>query len=111
MSPAELANCYFDCIRNKDIDSLAELYEDDATFILPNGREFKGKAAIREMHLGVFAAGSPMPHPAGRVVGEKAIAVEIEARLPDGSVRNTANFYALSDNGRIARLAVYMRGG
>jgi hypothetical protein len=37
--------------------------------------------------------------------------VEIEARLPDDTVRRTANFYYLNTAGRIQRLSVYMRGG
>jgi hypothetical protein len=37
--------------------------------------------------------------------------VEIEARLADGTVRRTANFYYLNAAGRIERLSVYMRGG
>lgn len=111
MTPTQIADRYFACTRLKDIEGLAALYEEDAVFVLPNGREFKGIAAIRAMHLDVFAAGSPMPSPEARVEGENAIAVEIEARLPDGTVRNTANFYRLSDAGRIERVAVYMRVG
>jgi hypothetical protein len=45
------------------------------------------------------------------IVGDAAIAVEIEARLPDGSSRRTANFYHLNSQGRIQRLSVYMRSG
>ncbi|GGN61277.1 hypothetical protein GCM10011349_43740 [Novosphingobium indicum] len=111
MNPTDLADRYFACIREKNIDGLAALYEDDATFILPDGRAFEGKSAIREMHLDVFAAGSPVPSPINKVVGQNSIAVEIEARLPDGTIRNTANFYELSSAGRIRRLSVYMRGG
>jgi len=110
MSPEDVANRYFAAIRAKDIDALMALYAEDATFTLPNGKSATGKAAIRETHLAVFAAGSPSPAPLATVVGENAIAVEIEARLPDGSVRNTANFYQLDEAGLIRRLGVYMRG-
>lgn len=109
MTPNDLADRYFTCIRAKDIEGLAALYAEDALFILPNGQEFQGKEAIREMHLRVFSAGAPVPTPIARVVGANSIAVEIEARLPDGTVRNTANFYTLSQDGRIQRLGVYMR--
>lgn len=111
MRPAEIAERYFACILVRDLDGLMELYEDDATFVLPNGREFEGKAAIQEMHQNVFASSPPSPNPMAIVAGKSEIAVEIEARLPDGTVRNTANFYHLSDNGKIARLSVYMRTG
>lgn len=110
MRPEDVASSYFACIRAKDIDGLMALYAEDATFTLPNGKSASGKAAIRETHLGVFAAGSPSPTPLAMVVGENAIAVEIEARLPDGSVRHTANFYHLDENGLIQSLGVYMRG-
>lgn len=110
MPGTDIADRYFACIKAKDIDGLLDLYADEATFTLPNGREFQGKDAIREMHLSVFAAGAPIPTTVMEVVGTDAIAVEIEARLPDGSVRRTANFYQISGDGRIARLGVYMRG-
>jgi len=111
MQPADVASRYFACIRARDIDGLMELYADDAEFTLPSGARFAGKSAIREMHAGVFAAGAPVPTPLAMVEGEGAVAVEIEARLPDGSVRHTANFYRLDAQGRIARLGVYMRTG
>lgn len=111
VTPAEVAQRYFECIRGQDIDGLAQLYAEDASFTLPDGRRFIGIAAIREMHAGVFAAGPPMPTPIDMVVGDNAVAVEIEARLPDGSSRRTANFYHLNADGRIGRLNVYRRGG
>ena len=62
-----------------------------------------------EMQRGVFAGAAPSPTVINKVFGENSAAVEIEARLADGSVRRTANFYQLSPAGRIARLSVYMR--
>jgi ketosteroid isomerase-like protein len=111
MTPLEVTQQYFACMRARDIDGLMALYADEATFTLPSGRSFNGKAAIREMHLGVFAAGAPVPKPIETVVGEHSAAVEIQARLPDGTVRQTANFYYLNDSARIRALSVYMRGG
>jgi ketosteroid isomerase-like protein len=109
MTPEEIANCYFNCIRAKDIARLMTLYADSASFTLPNGKTFAGREVIRQMHLGVFAAGSPTPSPLAMVSSENAIAVEIAARLPDGNVRHTANFYYLDREGLIERLSVYMR--
>lgn len=111
MTPNEIADRYFASVRARDIDGLIALFAEDATFILPNGQEFKGAAAIREIQLGVFANGAPYPTPRAMVVGEKSLAVEVEARLPDGSVRHTANLYALDGEGKIQRLSVYMQGG
>lgn len=110
MTPAEIIERYFAAIRARDIDSLTALYANDATFMLPNGKSFSGKAAIREMHLDVFAAGAPVPSPLASVLGKDCAAVEIEAPLQDGTTRNTANFYYFTREGLIQRLSVYMRG-
>ena len=109
MQARNVVDRYFTCIRGHDIDGLIALYAKDATFVLPSGRELSGLAAIREMHLGVFAASAPNPSPMATVIGEHSAAVEIEARLSDGSVRRTANFYHLNSDGHIQRLSVYMR--
>jgi ketosteroid isomerase-like protein len=111
MNIQDVVNRYFDSIRSRNIDNLSALYADDVTFTLPNGEEFSGKAAICEMHQGVFTAGAPVPTPQSMVLSDKSAAVEIEARLPDGTTRRTANFYYLNDAGKIQRLSVYMRGG
>jgi hypothetical protein len=110
MTPEEVVRCYFASIRAKDIGSLMALYAEDATFTLPNGKTFSGKDAIRQMHLGIFSAGSPIPSPLSMVMNTSGVAVEIEARLPDGGVRHTANFYYLNCDGLIERLGVYVRG-
>ena len=111
MNPKDVADRYFAAIRARNVDDLVALYADDATFILPNGIESKGTVAIRKTHESVFASGAPVPSPQAFVVGENAVAVEIEARLPDGTTRRTANFYQLNGQGRIQRLSVYMRSG
>ncbi len=108
--PQKTVDSYFAAIRAKDIDALMGLYAENASFTLPNGKCFTGKDAIRQMHLGVFAAGSPIPTPGTRFSGAAGIAVEIEARLPDGSVRQTTNHYRFDDTGKISALGVYMRG-
>jgi ketosteroid isomerase-like protein len=111
LKPESVVERYFASIRARDIDNLIVLYAQDATFVLPNGKEFSGVAAIRDMHLGVFGASAPLPSPVAMVVGKQSVAVEIEARLADGTVRHTANFYHLTGEGRIHRLSVYMRSG
>lgn len=111
MTPADVAERYFASVRAHDLNGLVALYAEDACFALPNGREFNGIDAIREMHRSVFAAGGVIPTPLASITGTSSIAVEIEARLPDGTVRRTANFYYLNAAGRIQRLSVYMRSG
>jgi hypothetical protein len=108
--PNATVDGYFAAIRAKDIDALMALYAEDARFTLPNGKTASGKAAIRETHLAVFSAGSPFPTPIARISGSDGIAVEIEAALPDGSVRNTTNIYRFDEGGKIHSLGVYMRG-
>jgi hypothetical protein len=109
VNPKDVADRYFAAIRARNIEELIALYADDATFVLPNGTESHGIAAIRQTHENVFAAGAPLPSPQAFIVGNSGIAVEIEARLPDGTIRRTANFYHLNDQGRIQRLSVYVR--
>ncbi len=100
---------YFAAMRARDGAAAKALYAEDATFILPDGREFHGVEAIGAMHAHVFTAGAPVPTPGLRIVGERAAAVEIEARLPDGSVRHTTNHYTIDDAGKIVRLSVYIK--
>ena len=110
MKSGNLSDRYFTSIRARDIDGLMALYAQDAVFTLPDGREFSGIAAIREMHLSVFAASAPIPTPVATVVENGSIAAEIEARLPDGTTRRTANFFHLDGAGLIRRLSVYRQG-
>jgi len=111
MSPELVAERYFTAMRERDLDALAGLYADDAEFILPDGRVFNGRIAILALHDSVFQAGAPVPAVLGMVVGPDSIAVEIEARLGDGSTRRTANFYRLDFRGKIVRLSVYTKTG
>jgi hypothetical protein len=77
---------------------------------LPNGREYYGIAAIREMHLEVFAAQAAAPSPIEMVLGTDSAAAEIATQLPDGSTRSTANFFYFDGAGQIRRISVYRQG-
>jgi ketosteroid isomerase-like protein len=109
MTIEQVVDGYFAGMRGKDIAALKALYAEDATFILPDGREFIGIEAIAGMHQGVFAAGAPVPSVGAKIIGENAAAAEVEAKLPDGSSRFTTNHFYLDAEGRIARLNVYMK--
>ena len=111
MDPKAIAERYFAAITARNINDLIGLYADDATLVLPNGKESKGVAAIEQTHQGVFNAAAPTPFPQAMIVGDAAIAVEVEARMPDGTSRRTANFFHLNSQGRIQRLNIYMRSG
>ena len=110
VDPNATVSAYFAAVRAKDIDAWMALFTDDATYELPNGQKFAGKAGIREFQQGVFTSGSPFPTPADRIIGSEGIAVEIATKLPDGSLRNTTNIYRFDEAGKIRSLRVYMRG-
>jgi uncharacterized protein (TIGR02246 family) len=109
LDPKAVTDRYFAAIKARSLDDLMALYAEDATFVLPNGKEAKGIAAIRELHQYVFKAAAPVPMPRAWVIGDASAAVEIEAQMPDGTHRRTVNVYYLNDRGQIERLSVYMR--
>jgi hypothetical protein len=111
MTPSELAERYFACVRARDIDGWMALFADDARYVLPNGKHFEGAAEIRAIQTSVFASGAPFPTPQRQLIDGKAMAVEVEARLPDGSTRRTVNLYTLNDAGLIQQLSVFMQSG
>jgi ketosteroid isomerase-like protein len=102
---------YFANMRERDIEGLVRLFAADATFILPDGRELSGSTAIHDMYSKLFAAMAPSPTPLAVIAAAHGIATEIEARLPNGTIRRTANFFHFNEDGLIQRLSVYARGG
>jgi 3-hydroxyisobutyrate dehydrogenase-like beta-hydroxyacid dehydrogenase len=108
--PGATVDAYFAAVRAKDIDAWMALFAEDATYTLPNDRVCQGKPAIREFQQMVFGSGSPFPTPVGRIAGPDGMAAEVQAKLPDGSVRNTVNVYRFDEAGKIKSLSVYMRG-
>lgn len=42
MSPNEVADRYFEVVRNRDVEGLVSLYADDAMITLPNGAQVAG---------------------------------------------------------------------
>jgi ketosteroid isomerase-like protein len=110
LSPTELVDRYFTHMRARDLDGLATLFAEDAVAVLPDGKEVAGLASIRGMYQHIFNAGAPSPTPLATVAGPDGVATEIEAKLPDGVIRRTANFFHLGADGRIVRLSIYKRG-
>jgi 3-hydroxyisobutyrate dehydrogenase-like beta-hydroxyacid dehydrogenase len=108
--PRATAEAYFAAVRAKDIDAFVALFAEDAVYSIPNGKTMTGPAEIREFQTMVFSSGSPFPIPQGWFVGGDGVAVEVEARLGDGSVRQTTNHYRFDDAGKIRQLTVYARG-
>jgi len=110
LGPTELVDRYFTHMRARDLDGLATLFAEDAVAVLPDGKEVAGLASIRGMYQHIFSAGAPSPTPLATIAGPTGAATEIEAKLPDGVVRRTANFFHLGPDGRIVRLSIYKRG-
>lgn len=108
--PSAAVDAYFAAVRAKDIEGFMALFAEGAVFTMPNGKRLEGKAAIRESQTMVFASGSPYPTPIARFSGPDGMAVEIEAKLPDGTVRHTTNIYRFDPAGKIRSLGVMMRG-
>lgn len=109
MDKSLLAEQYFSSVKNRNLDGLCALYVADAILVLPDGREFYGVEAIREMYSGLFATQAPSPNPITVVVGADAVAAELEIHLPNGMIRRTANFFHLDEKGLIKRLNIYAR--
>jgi len=105
----QLADDYFAGMRSRDVERMVAKFAPDATMSLPDGREVTGPEALRTMYAGLFAASPPTPTPQNFVVGPDQVAVEIEAKLDDGSSRRTANFFRFDDSGRIERLSIYRK--
>src|SRR5262245_17202673 len=111
MSARTVAETYFSNMRARDIDALEALFAENGVMVLPDGRELDGPAAIRTMYEGLFKMSPPSPTPVVIVDGGPSVAAcEIEARMENGDVRRTANFFHLNDAGRIQRLSIYRRG-
>ena len=111
MNKDDLVESYFANIRNQNLDGLIAFFAHDATMTLPDGREFAGVAAIRAMYGALFTAQSPSPRPIAVIAGAQGLAAEIEATLPNGTVRRTANFFHLNSAGMIQRMSIYARAG
>ena len=110
MTPSELVDHYFSSVANRDIERFVSLFADDAIMILPDGRKVVGASAIRKMEQGVFDTTPMAPTPVAICIGENSVAVEVEVRMPGGTVFAIADFFDLNDQGRIQRLNVYRKG-
>lgn len=105
----QLANQYFSCVRDRNLDSLCALYVTDAVLAMPDGTELIGVAAIRAMYSGLFANHAPTPTPINITVGDNLVTTELQIQLPNGDIRHTADFFHLNSEGLITRLNVYAR--
>jgi len=109
MPTNSIVDRYFASVRQRDLEALCALYVNEAVLCLPDGRELQGVAAIRAMYESLFAAQAPSPTPVNIIASERAVAVELEIRLPNGAKRRTANFFTIGASGLIERLSIYAR--
>lgn len=109
-SGRETVEAYIAAVKARDLDAFVALFAEDATYTVPNGKTMTGPTEIREFQTMVFAHGQPSPTATGWIVGSDAVAVEINAQLPDGTVRQTTNHYRFDESDRIKSLNVYARG-
>jgi hypothetical protein len=107
INPNEMAERYFASVRARDIEAFMLLFAPDATLTLPDGRIISGLVNIRKMESETFEKGAPYPTPTAIVSSKNAIAVQIDVRVPSGSILKMANFYRLDDAGLIKSLSVY----
>lgn len=105
----QTVEAYVAAVKARDLDAFVALFADDATYTVPNGKTMTGPAEIRDFQTMVFNAGQPSPTPIEWFIAADGIAVEIEAKLPDGSVRLTTNHYRFDADGRITSLRVFAR--
>lgn len=108
-SGRETVESYVAAVKARDLDAFVALFAEDATYTVPNGKTMTGHVEIREFQAMVFGAGQPSPTPLEWFVAPDGVAVEIEAKLPDGSVRLTTNHYRLNADGLITSLKVFAR--
>lgn len=108
-SGRETVEAYVAAVKARDLDAFVALFAEAATYTVPNGKTMTGPAEIREFQTMVFNAGQPSPTPLEWFVAPDGVAVEIEAKLPDGSARLTTNHYRFDADGRIASLRVFTR--
>ena len=108
-SGRETVESYVAAVKARDLDAFVALFAEDATYTVPNGKTMTGQVEIREFQAMVFGAGQPSPTPLEWFVAPDGVAVEIEAKLPDGSVRLTTNHYRFGADGLITSLKVFAR--
>lgn len=110
IDPDGVAARYFTGMRARDLAGVLALFAPEAVLWVPDGRRFDGVEAIGGWFTHLFGVVGPTPHAVSEVSSSRAIAVEIETQLPDGTTRRTANFFDLDERGLISGLRSYARG-
>jgi len=106
MTPVEVVERYFDCMRNGDA-GVAELFHDDARLI-GLGTVVSGRGAIAAFYGASIDASRPQPRQCGPllVAGER-VAAEIEISLASGDVLHVVDLFVV-DGDRIRSLTYFV---
>lgn len=104
---AALAASYFQRVNNREADKVAAMFLEDGLIIMPNGTQVRGRPAIRDLYLSLFASDSPMPQLINTVGSRTKMATEMLVHLGDGKLQPAADFFQLTDSGLIIELRIY----
>lgn len=107
-SPAEAVRGYFDAVLGKDADALEALFAEDAELDVIVAKR-TGNTAIAAFYREMFTTGAPQPEPGPLLVDGDRVAVEMAVRYQGKDLR-IADFFTVTDEGRIARLVAYQAG-
>lgn len=98
-------------VNGRDLDALVELFATDAVVLAPTGDQCDGREAIRAFYRDtVFANGAGVRPTRHHDAGTTCV-MELDAVIEGltGPAPQLVDVFTIDDDGRIARLAVYVR--
>lgn len=104
----KLLKTYIECVNRQDADGVAALYADDGLLILPDGRQLRGSAVIRDFYREICRETAPAPSLVNFFASGNQCAAELLVSLPNGSKQPAADLFTVDDNGQIIRLRIYV---
>lgn len=104
-TPAQTVSAYFDRVRAKDADAVAELFTEDSSWAIP-GRRITGSAALRDFYRETFDTSDPAPAPSAISVNGTTVTAQFQAR--NGNRRmDMVDVFTIDDSGLISTLRAY----
>ena len=106
MTPTEVVEKYFECMRAGDL-AVVEIFHDDARLI-GLGTVVAGRDAIRDFYAASIAASRPHPRLVGPLLVEGGrVAAEIEISLSTSAAMHVMDLFEV-DDGRIRSLTYFV---
>ena len=105
VDPRNVVGAYFAAVLNKDTAALRQLFTQSAHFDVP-GTTLSGNDAVAKFYAAVFENSTPRPSPGPLIVRDNTVAVQI-ALHHQGRDARIADFFEITDDGRIGRLTAY----